>query len=195
MKKYTRKICLIALSTMLLAPATSYSEVTEAQLDELRQKRQEVFGNGDSGDSGDSDSGSIFVDGKKKPGSICASDVKKRAQNFVNNLIPNVCGNINTNPDPSNSKYMYENPDGGCDIGLEMPGLPSFGGSISGINSCQIVKAVTGDMVDKVNDTVNGAWNGALDAAKNKIKSETGLDADNLNFDMGQIAEDAVTGN
>lgn len=138
--------------------------------------------------------GEVTVPDKKKPKSICYSEAKKNVLNFVNNLIPDVCANINTDPDLENSKYMYQNPDGGCDIGLELPGLPSFGGGLSGVSSCQIVKAVTGDMVDKVNEGVNGAWDGALDTVKGKISEKTGLDVDNLNFDMGAIAEDAIKG-
>lgn len=183
MKNIKYKTLALTLSLFVSLPA--FAEVTQADLDALQKKREEVFGDKVKSDD---------IPEKKKPASICYSETKKKAENFLNNLIPNVCGNINTTTDPSNSKFAYENPDGGCDIGLEMPGLPSFGGSFSGISSCQIVKAVTGDMVDKVNDTVNGAWDGAINMAKDKIREKTGLDADNLNFDMGQIAEDAISG-
>lgn len=192
MKCSKNAIKLLLTLTLISSPLASNADGMR-QINERNKEINRKALDGTLGNPG-KESGGIFVKAKKKPGSICESDVKKNAQNFLNNLIPDVCGNINTNPDPSNSKYMYKNPDGGCDIGLELPGLPSFGGSFSGISSCQIVKAVTGDMVDRVNDTVNGAWDGAVNMAKDKIRQKTGLDADNLNFDMGQIAEDAIDG-
>lgn len=169
----------ITLSLLLAASFNVYAQDTPS-------------GAGSGGASGED--APVEVPEKKKPKSICYSEVKDKVNNFLNNLIPNTCANINTNPDPSSSKFAYENPDGGCDIGLDMPGLPSFGGSITGFDACQIVKAVTGDMVDKVNDTVNDAWDGAINAAKGKIMEQTGLDVDNLNFNMNNIAIDAING-
>lgn len=52
----------------------------------------------------------------------------------------------------SSSNYTNPNSSGGCDLGLEMPGLPKFGFKFDPkINACQILKKVTGDMVEAAN--------------------------------------------
>jgi len=130
------------------------------------------------------------VEKVKKPKSICVGEAVQNVQNFFNEMIPDVCSKIDTDPDVEGSKYKYENPDGGCDIGLRMPGLPDFGFSAEGFDFCALAKAVTSDMVDEANSKMREELNTALDS----VKDATGLDDFNLELNANDIATGEQTG-
>lgn len=122
----------------------------------------------------------------EKPPSLCLGEAMQKTQNFFNTLIPDVCDMIDAEPDVQGSRYRYENPDGGCDIGLRMPGLPDFGFSAEGFDMCALVSTVLSDQIDAVNRGMREGVNGALDT----IKEKTGLKDFNLDIN----ANDIVTG-
>lgn len=122
----------------------------------------------------------------EKPPSLCVGDAMKKTENFFNTLIPDVCDMIDADPDVEGSRYRYENPDGGCDIGLRMPGLPDIGFSYDGFDACALVKAVTSDMVDMANRKMREEFNSAMDS----VKDATGL----KDFNLDVSANDVVTG-
>lgn len=82
-----------------------------------------------------------------------------------------------TRPDPNAEKgepgwipYFFENPDE-CDLGISFPDLiPDINIDLKKINSCEILKAVSKNAVNKVNEKfseiesdVNGATGGDVD--------------------------------
>ena len=80
----------------------------------------------------------------------------------------------------ANSPYGYKSPDAGCDLGLSMPGLPGFGFNLDGIDSCKILKAVTGDMVDKANSEMQNGLNAGLEAVKGDTQLPSNVDLNEI---------------
>lgn len=118
-----------------------------------------------------------------------ASFCKDKASDFFDKLASNVCDQIDTKPltmeQAANSPYGYKSPDAGCDLGLSMPGLPGFGFGMDGLDSCKILKAVTGDMVDKANTEMQNG----LDAGLEAVKGDTQLPS---NVDLNEIVGNQV---
>lgn len=119
-----------------------------------------------------------------------ASYCRDSASDFFNRLSSNVCDEINTDPltmeQAANTPFGYKSPDAGCDLGLSMPGLPSFGMNIGGLDSCKILQAVTGDMVDQAND----AMQGGLDTALENIKGDTSIPSTiDPNEEIGKVVK------
>lgn len=77
--------------------------------------------------------------------------------------IPTYCGGLDREVSLEGNPFVYSNPDGGCDLGLNLPGLPSFGFDIPSIDSCKILQMVTGELVGEVNATLRDAINKSLD--------------------------------
>lgn len=78
----------------------------------------------------------------------------------------------------SSSAYTNPNSSGGCDLGLEMPGLPKFGFKFDPkINACQILKKVTGEMVEAANKKMQATVDETLG---------TGMDVDISAQDMAE---------
>lgn len=108
-------------------------------------------------------------------GSCAATKAKEAA---VYGKAKNVCGNVTSTADITKNPYTYTSPNGGCDLGLSLPGLPNFGNG-GGFSACAAVTAITGSMVQKVNqgmqqttDTaVNSVGKTAIDAAMNGVNS------------------------
>ncbi|MBI6882971.1 hypothetical protein [Pseudomonas putida] len=108
-------------------------------------------------------------------GSCAATKAKEAA---VYGTPKNVCGNITSTADISKNPYTYTSPNGGCDLGLSLPGLPNFGNG-GGFSACAAVKAITGPMVATVNqgmqqatnDAVNAVGKEAIDTAMNAVNS------------------------
>lgn len=70
----------------------------------------------------------------------------------------NICSQMDTSVNVEDSPYLYKSPDAGCDLGLSLPGLPNFGSvGLEGIDSCRILKSVTGDFVKEVNRELQDA--------------------------------------
>lgn len=121
-----------------------------------------------------------------------ASYCRDKVSDVIDKLASNICDSIDTKvlteEQAASTPYGYTSPDSGCDIGLSMPGLPGFGLDISGIDSCAILKAVTGDMVDKANDTMQGS----LDTALEKIKGDTSIPS---KINTSEIISDQIKNN
>lgn len=84
--------------------------------------------------------------------------------------------------DKSKTAYVNPNSSGGCDLGLEMPGLPKFGFKFDPrINACQILKKITGDMMESANDKIQTAVD------------ETLGDGVNISGNAQDILEDKAT--
>jgi hypothetical protein len=117
-----------------------------------------------------------------------------KANAVFGNLIQDSCIGINTDASLTNNPFVYVNSDGGCDIGLQMPGLPDFGSITGGgINACSIVKAVTGSMVDTVNSSIRGAMNDTVNGINNKSQEIGGIDVINGgNTNIGDMVTDKI---
>jgi len=72
------------------------------------------------------------------------------------------CTNLNQNISLEGNPFVYTNPDAGCDLGLSLPGLPSFGDIGFGLDSCKILRAVTGDLVKEINSGFQQAVDDSL---------------------------------
>lgn len=108
-------------------------------------------------------------------GSCAATKAKEAA---VYGTPKNVCGNVTSTADITKNPYTYTSPNGGCDLGLSLPGLPNFGNG-GGFSACAAVKAITGSMVAQVNQgmqqatdaAVNAVGKDAIDSAMNVVNS------------------------
>lgn len=72
------------------------------------------------------------------------------------------CSTLNEEFTLEGNPFIYTNPDAGCDLGLSLPGLPSFRDKSFGLDSCKILKAVTGDLVREVNTGLRNAVDDSL---------------------------------
>ncbi len=99
------------------------------------------------------------------------------------------CVNLDLETSLDNNPFIYTNPDAGCDLGLQLPGLPDFGISSGGINACSIAKAVTGPMVDKVNSAMRDQVNQAVGAIDAASVDAIGTQASG-GIDVGSLIED-----
>lgn len=98
------------------------------------------------------------------------------------------CANLNMANDPTKSVYHWKNPDAGCDLGLELPGLPKFGLSTD-LSACKVMKAVTSDMVSKANAQMQQS----VDAATKAATGGTGQT--NADVDLSKEAEGVIIKN
>ena len=98
------------------------------------------------------------------------------------------CSKLNTSNDPTKSVYHWKNPDAGCDLGLELPGLPKFGLSTD-LSACKVMKAVTSDMVSKANSSMQQS----VDSATSAVTGGTGQT--NANVDLSKEAESVIINN
>ncbi len=80
--------------------------------------------------------------------------------------------------DLSKLGFIYENPNAQCDLGLELPGLPSFGLDVGSLDSCAIAKSITSKTIGRQLDKISGM-----------IPNDIGIGAD-----IGGAAEDVVNG-
>lgn len=128
-----------------------------------------------------------FVFCLSSPYASAASFCKDKVSEVIDKLATNVCDQIDTKPltldEAQSTPYGYKSET--CDLGLSMPGLPNFGMNIGGLDSCSILKAVTGDMVDKANQEMQSSLDGALEA----IKGDTTIPN---NVDLNDIVADQV---
>ncbi|MBB4861386.1 hypothetical protein HNP46_000197 [Pseudomonas nitritireducens] len=91
----------------------------------------------------------------------------------------NGCVNISKTANLDDNPYVYTSKDGGdCGLGLQMPGLPDFGGGADGFNLCGMAKMVTGDTVNKINSAMQEKANAATGAISEKydaVSQNTGM--------------------
>jgi hypothetical protein len=119
-------------------------------------------------------------------GSVCGSPHAQQVAARMKQVKSNVRSQIDTTVSLDKSPYVYKNPDAGCDLGLSMPGLPNFGFGLEGIDSCKILKMVTGDLVKSVNK-------GMRDTVDKAVDSASGGKGDfNYDIDLGKIAQDEI---
>lgn len=99
------------------------------------------------------------------------------------------CEQIDLTNNLENNPYAFKSEDVGCDLGLEMPGLPSFGGlGFEGLDSCSLLKMVTGDMVDAANTAMRDKVDGIVFEGVQGINDRLGLDSgQGLNYRGGEI--------
>ncbi|MEZ8292782.1 hypothetical protein AB6D11_02890 [Vibrio splendidus] len=83
--------------------------------------------------------------------------------------------------------YWSENPDANCDLGLNFPSLPGFDFNLDGLNSCEILKGVTDEVVKEVNQTTQAT-------VDNVTESVTGdKDGIDVGFDPNKAIVDEAT--
>lgn len=92
------------------------------------------------------------------------------------------CVGLNQDATLEGNPFVYTNPDAGCDLGLSMPGLPSIGGIGFDMDSCQILQAVTGSLVNDINSQLRDAVN-QVDRAAGQA---------DIDIDVGGYVEDRV---
>lgn len=112
----------------------------------------------------------------------------------LNQAVRDYCQNRadTTRPNPNAEKgevgwipYFFENPDE-CDLGINFPDLiPDFNFSLSKINSCEILRAVSAKAVSAVNTKFN--------EIEGDLREATGGDFDK-NVDLGDIVGDRIGG-
>lgn len=86
-----------------------------------------------------------------------SDDVNQR----LNSIVPDVCGQLNYSNDPSEySQYRVDSPQASCDLGLSLPGLPSFDGigfDASVPDACSIARSIVGDSIRDLNNSSKSA--------------------------------------
>lgn len=116
---------------------------------------------------------------------VCYTDFAQQIKTVQREKASNVCRQVDTSVNVENSPYIYTNPDAGCDLGFSMPGLPDIGIGLDGINSCELLKAVTGDLVKDINKEMQGAVADAIDA----VGGET-----EFGIDLGDVSTGLING-
>jgi hypothetical protein len=86
------------------------------------------------------------------------------------------CANLTKVADITKNPYVYISPNGGCDLGLSLPGLPNYGNGGS-LTACEVARAITGPMVAEANGAMRAGADAALNAAPEATKAA--LDAYN----------------
>jgi hypothetical protein len=84
---------------------------------------------------------------------VCGDTLTARINNRVNDLVPNVCAQLNTENTLADNPHRYENPQATCDLGLSLPGLPTFDGfgfDAKGVDACGVVQNIIGDRIKSV---------------------------------------------
>lgn len=95
--------------------------------------------------------------------SFCRYKRKEQINRAVGRLLPDDCSKIDSRVSLDGNPFVYRNPDASCDLGFSFPGLPAFGMDISGLDSCQILRSVTDDLVNQINDGMQTAIDDAVD--------------------------------
>ena len=126
---------------------------------------------------------------------VCQT-IKDKAAAVYGNLVNDRCLNLNKTPSLTNNPFVYTNPDAGCDLGLNLPGLPGFGLSGGGISACEVAKYITGNTVNAVNQKMQEAASEAVSAVDNVAIDTIGVQASGgINVgDAGKKNYDKVAG-
>lgn len=132
-----------------------------------------------------------FIGVEAQAGS-CSNAIREAQKQIFGNL-GNVCADVDMGP-KSNSPFVYVNPDGGCDLGLELPGLPSFGGSLGSFDMCGLAKTITGGMVNQANGVMRDSMNTAIGGINQKAQETIGTGVVNTNVDVGAVIKDNTIG-
>ncbi|MFK4132069.1 hypothetical protein ACI2KR_07200 [Pseudomonas luteola] len=115
-----------------------------------------------------------------------ASSCKDLQPSFIDKLADKICDQLDMSTPTieqlktAKNPLIYNNPEassqGNCDIGLQMPGLPDFGLDVKGIDACGVLKAVTGEMVEKANNDMKKALDTTLEAVKGDKSIPSSID-------------------
>lgn len=123
-------------------------------------------------------------------GSLASETVNARAISTCNKpklAIATDCVGLNTSASVEGNPFIYTNPEASCDLGLELPGLPSLGFDLGSLDFCAIAESLTSDLVNDINTGMQEAVNGALE--------EVGLSQDmEFSADLQEMAMDALEG-
>lgn len=117
--------------------------------------------------------GFLLMNSPSASAGTCTNYINK-ANAVFGSLIKDSCVGVNTEASLDNNPFVYTNKDGGCPSGLQLPGLPDFGSITGGINACSIIKAVTSDMVGKVNSSIRGAMNSTVNGINSASQGAVG---------------------
>lgn len=111
----------------------------------------------------------------------------REAQKKIFGDLGSVCAGINTQ-NPENSPYIYVNPDGGCDLGLQLPGLPTLGASFGeGLDMCKLARTVVGGMVSDANSAMQESMNTAIGTINQATQQTIGTGVVNGNVNISDI--------
>lgn len=77
------------------------------------------------------------------------------------------CSDLDMGITLEGNPFVYSNPDGACDLGLTMPGLPTF--ARSGTTSCGILQSITSQLVGEINESFRDSVNESLDSLPDYI--------------------------
>lgn len=116
----------------------------------------------------------------------CQNAIREAQRQIFGNL-GNVCADAQLAAQ-GNSPFIYVNPDGGCDLGLQLPGLPSFGAGLgNGLDMCALAKTVTGGMVNQANSAMQGAMNTTIGTINQTTQSTIGTGVVNSNVNISDV--------
>jgi hypothetical protein len=132
-----------------------------------------------------------FIGEQAQAGSCSNAIREAQRQNFGN--AGNVCADLDMGP-KSNSPFVYVNPDGGCDLGLQLPGLPSFGGSLGSFDMCGLAKTITGGMVNQANGVMRDSMNTAIGGINQTAQQTIGTGVVNTNVNVSDVIKNNTIG-
>lgn len=135
--------------------------------------------------------GFLLLNSPTASAGTCTNYIAK-ANAVFGSLIKDSCVGVNTEASLDNNPFVYTNKDGGCPSGLQLPGLPDFGSITGGINACSIIKAVTSDMVGKVNSTIRGTMNDTVSGINSASQGAVGMNAIGGNTNVNNIVQQKV---
>lgn len=115
--------------------------------------------------------------------------IQDKFNQVYGSVVQNHCVNLDLGTSLDNNPFIYTNPDAGCDLGLQLPGLPDFGISAGGINACSIAKAITGPMVDKVNQAMRAQVNSVVSSIDEASVNAIGTQASG-GIDVGDVIQE-----
>lgn len=101
-----------------------------------------------------------------------------------NNIKEQVCNQLDLSLNIETSPFIYTDPEASCDLGFQMPGLPDFNLGFQGLDSCKLLKSVTGELVNQVNKEMRDVVNGGL--------KSVGLEDGDLDLDFGDLVIDEI---
>lgn len=119
----------------------------------------------------------------------CRNAINEASNRIFNKGLGTVCAGVDTGV-KANSPFIYVNPDAGCDIGLQMPGLPTFGAKVGdGLNLCNLAKTVFGGMVDAVNTEARNKMDQAVGTINKTAQDAIGTNVLNNEVDLSTILQ------
>lgn len=119
--------------------------------------------------------GAVYIPPVRSPQSLCASETARRAKEFYDELRNRTCNAIDLTPDVSDSRFLFQSEDVGCNFSL--PGLPQMQNEGEEPSRCRGVQAITGDIIDNGVGMINQGWNQQLEGINGSVEAETGIDS------------------